>query len=435
MWFASGMVMMYVPFPSLSELERLSYLDPVDTTQIRIEPRETVSNCPSDYLSGLRLISIDSRPAFVCHYDSAPVTAVFADDGSEVSSLALASDNIHGPFFYDQWVVHQRFDPYRPFYRYDLGDSAGTQLYLSSLTGEVLQRTTTRQRTWNYLGAVIHWIYPTFLRKDWALWDQTVWWLSLAGIIGVLIGLYLGVSAFARLRRTGSRGISQYRAWLRWHHILGLFTGIVVLSWIFSGWLSMDHGRLFSVPDPTSDQVVALRGKSVREIASETSIADLIRPASAVEISFHAVAGNKILLSKTKNDDSSVASVTELELREAIALAWPGTEIANIYFVPEQDIYTNLREGNLPSGTYRIVLSDTSDTWIHVNSQNGEIVSVIDRSRRVYRWLYNGLHSLDFPGFVNQRPLWISTMTLLLLCGLAFSVTGIALAIKHLRRI
>jgi len=30
------------------------------------------------------------------------------------------------------------------------------------------------------------------------------------------------------------------------HHILGLFAATFVLMWIFSGWLSMDHGLLFS---------------------------------------------------------------------------------------------------------------------------------------------------------------------------------------------
>jgi hypothetical protein len=434
MWFGSGMIMIYVPFPSLSEQERLSYLEPVDTTGIRTEPGEAVSFCPSEDLSGLRLISISQRPAFVCHNASAPVAAIFADDGASFSPNDLASDELLGPFDYDQWVVHQRFDPYRPFYRQDLDDEAGTQLYISSLTGEVLQRTTSQQRVWNYFGAVVHWIYPTILRKDWALWDKTVWWVSLAGITGVLIGLYLGVVAFLRNHRSNHKGISPYRAWLRWHHILGLFTGTFILTWIFSGWLSMDHGRLFSTPDPTAIQVAAFRGKTFNEIASESSITDLTTISFAKEISFHAVAGQIIVLSKDNGNKPNMANVSESELRDGTRLAWPDAEIADISVISDDDIYTSLREGNLPRGTFRIELNDKSDTWIHVNSQNGEIVSVMDHSRRVYRWLYNGLHSLDFPGLVDQRPLWISIMTILLLSGLAFSITGTIVAFMHLRR-
>ncbi len=435
MWFASGMVMMYVPFPSLPDQDRLAYLDTIAASGIRIDPGTAVSRCPAGRLSGLRLISIAGRPAYICHVESMAVAAVFADDGSAVPVPAISAGGNRGPFDYDQWVVHQRFDPYRPFFRQDLNDAAGTQLYLSSRTGEIVLQTTARQRAWNYVGAVVHWIYPTVLRKDWALWDRTVWWLSLAGIAGVLIGLYLGGSAFFRVRRLRRAGLSPYRGWLRWHHVLGLVTGLVVFTWIFSGWLSMDHGRLFSIPDPTAEQVANFRGRSLREIAGQTSRAELTTFTPVKEISFHAVAGNTLILGRTGSGDPLTRTITRSELVTATGQAWPGTAITDISTVPEDDIYTSLREGSLPLGTYRIELDDNSDTWVHINSENGEIVSVMDRSRRTYRWLYNGLHSLDFPGLVDNRPLWILTMTLLLSAGLAFSLTGIVLAFNHLRRL
>lgn len=434
MWFASGMVMMYVPFPSLSEQARLSFLTPINTAEIRIEPIAALSRCTAGELAGFRLLSIDNRPAFVCHFAAMPVSAVFADDGSEVSLDGVAFAGFNGPFDYDQWIVHQQFDPYRPFFRQDLNDAAGTQLYLSSLTGEVLQRTTRPQRVWNYFGAVVHWIYPTILRKDWALWDKTVWWLALAGITGVSIGLYLGVTALIRSRRSSRGGFSPFRSWMRWHHILGLFTGLFVLSWIFSGWLSMDHGRLFSTPDPSLAQVAAFRGKSINELASELSIAELQALPSAKEISFHAVAGQVILSRKEGENPNGQTPITEAMLRAGIELAWPNSDITAISTVPENDLYTNLREGALPMGTFRIELDDDSATWIHVDSLNGEIVSTIDRSRRMYRWLYNGLHSLDLPGLIDNKPLWTVVMTALLASGLIFSITGIVVAFRHLRR-
>lgn len=445
MWFASGMVMMYVPFPSLSEQERLSFLDPVNTAEIRIEPFAALARCATGELSGLRLLSIDQRPAFVCHFPSTPVSAVFADDGTAVSRDNVASAGFNGPFAYDQWIVHQQFDPYRPFYRHDLNDDAGTQLYISSLTGEVLQRTTRQQRVWNYFGAVVHWIYPTILRKDWALWDKTVWWLSLAAMTGVVIGLYLGITAFIRSRRSSRGGISPFKSWMRWHHILGLFTGLFVLSWIFSGWLSMDHGRLFSTPDPAPAQVAAFRGMSIDDIARDTPVAELQAIPPAKEISFHAVAGQVILSRKDGENPIQQTTVTEAlfteapfteaRLREGITLAWPDSLITAISTVAEDDLYTNLREGSLPNGTFRIELDDESATWIHVDSRNGAIISTIDRSRRVYRWLYNGLHSLDLPGVIEHRPLWLSLMTVLLASGLIFSLTGVVIAFRHLRRL
>ena len=37
-WFASGLVMMYVPFPSLSEEEYVSRLEPIDWSRVSVGP-------------------------------------------------------------------------------------------------------------------------------------------------------------------------------------------------------------------------------------------------------------------------------------------------------------------------------------------------------------------------------------------------------------
>lgn len=51
----------------------------------------------------------------------------------------------------------------------------------------------------------------------------------------------------------------------------------------------------------------------------------------------------------------------------------------------------------------------------------------MDRSRRVYRWLFNGLHSFDFPGLTNHRPLWDIVILTLLTLGFVFSVIGVVI--------
>jgi len=67
---------------------------------------------------------------------SAVTAATVAERFSRTSTVGVS-----GPMEYDQWIVHQRFDPYRPFYRVRLNDDARTDLYVSARTGEVLQRT------------------------------------------------------------------------------------------------------------------------------------------------------------------------------------------------------------------------------------------------------------------------------------------------------
>ena len=144
---------------------------------------------------------------------------------------------------YDQWTVSGAFNRHRPLYRVALNDEAGTDLYVSSATGEVVCDTTRRERAWNYVGSVAHWIYPTVLRSRAAVWNTTVWSLSLAALIAALAGSVLGI---LRINLAEGRIASPYQGWHKWHHLLGLACMVFVVSWIFSGWLSMDSGRLFS---------------------------------------------------------------------------------------------------------------------------------------------------------------------------------------------
>ena len=71
-------------------------------------------------------------------------------------------------------------------------------------------------------------------------WDAAVWTFSLVALIAAISGRCLG----ARMRIRAAPGVTlSGLAWLA--PCLGLFSTVFVLTWISSGWLSMDHGRLF----------------------------------------------------------------------------------------------------------------------------------------------------------------------------------------------
>ena len=52
----------------------------------------------------------------------------------------------------------------------------------------------------------------------------------------------------------------------------------------------------------------------------------------------------------------------------------------------------------------RLILDDQASTWVHVDAATGHILSIMGRRRRLNRWLFNGLHSLDFSSFTERRP-------------------------------
>ena len=94
---------------------------------------------------------------------------------------------------YDQWTVSDEFDYDRPLFRYDLGDDAGTEVYASSRSGKIVLTTTRSVRMASYFGSIPHWIYPAPLRHHTTIWRALMWWLSLLGTIGAAIGVIVGV--------------------------------------------------------------------------------------------------------------------------------------------------------------------------------------------------------------------------------------------------
>src|ERR1700738_69814 len=45
----------------------------------------------------------------------------------------------------------------------------------------------------------------------------------------------------------------------------------------------------------------------------------------------------------------------------------------------------------------RAGFDDAAQTWFHIDPRSGEILGRTDSSGRSYRWLFNALHSFDFP--------------------------------------
>ncbi len=454
-WFLSGAVLIYHPFPSLTESERITHSANVNYLEISVSPRKAISAANISEPDRLRLIDYEGRPIYVLHAVNNTIITIGGDDGKKISPttcevagriaarfLNKPIDRVDELIDHDQWIVHQRFDPYRPFYRVHFKDADKTVLYVSERTGEVLQKTLRSERIWNYFGAVVHWIYPTVLRKNWALWDPIVWWIAFLGVVTTAAGLWLGVSRL-RVLKQANRFIfsSPFNSWLWGHHILGIFIGVFVLTWIFSGWLSMDHGRIFSQPNPQPKQVSNFRGVSMAQ-ASESVSTDAFKAIKDFrEAEIIAVGGKTFVLSKIENEltlyepsnDQSLlpTKLTQTLVSKAVERAWPESNAISAKKLENNDYYGKLRSESLPDSTLRIILNDPAQTWVHIDMRNGEILSVMDRSRRLYRWLFNGLHSLDFPGLTSHRPLWGVVILTLLTLGFVFSVIGVVIGWKR----
>jgi hypothetical protein len=306
----------------------------------------------------------------------------------------------------------------------------GTVVYVSEHTGEVVLMTTAAQRRIAYAGAVLHWLYFTPLRVHSAIWSAVIVWVSAAGSVMCLLGLAWGITAGIR---------SPYRGWLRWHHYAGLAFGVVTFGWVFSGMLSMDPWDWHPGTTPTREQREAFSGGPLDLIRSAKALA--ARSEMRASGSGTASAEREIDISTFRReprvvvDGRAAGAIADDRLLAAARDALHGAEIADRSRLDAYDAYYYDRDGELALPVLRVRFADAAATWLYIDPGRGAIVRKEVRLSRLNRWLYHGLHSLDFPFLYYRRPLWDLVVIVLSLGGLASVVTAAAPAWRRLRRL
>jgi hypothetical protein len=452
MWFASGMVMHFVPFPAPTEAERLAGLAPIDLGGVRRGPADAVAASAIAGADRVRLVERTDGPVYLIS-DSAHVAALHAADlsGAAVDSqplaLAIAADyasrrgwdavaaSVAAPSRYDQWTLAGGFDRHRPLYRVALNDRPGTELYVSSTTGEVVLTTARWQRTWNYFGSIAHWIYPTALRVHPAAWSVLLWWLSLLALIAAAAGAVVGV---LRIGAECGRLVSPYGGMKALHHWVGLACMAFVLSFIFSGWLSMDDGRLFSSGKPAAADAAALAGLPEWQAMPPDELNRVA--AAAIEVEWFAFGGRihrrerggtgeRFLFPAGEEHGEVLSAQTFLRPDDIDAAARRlGRPCKPAIAVDATDDYA-VSSTDPGAPVFRLVCGDD---WFDIDGENGVVLEKLDSSGRSYRWLYRGLHTLDFPVLTARPALRATLIVGLCGAGLIFSLTGVVIAWRRL---
>jgi len=180
-WFVSGIVFVYVGMPTLAAEERLQRLEPLDLRALAVSPAAAAERLKLPATPGrVRVAMLEGRPVY--RFQSGPGwRTVYADSGEPLTAFgaerALAVLRRYVPEYAatlryetrledaDQWTLQGVIRSNMPMHRIALDDAAGTEYYLSERTGEPVLRTTASGRFWGYLGAVLHWLYFTPLRR------------------------------------------------------------------------------------------------------------------------------------------------------------------------------------------------------------------------------------------------------------------------------
>lgn len=458
LWFGSGAVLLFVPYPSLTEVERFRWLQPLRLEYCCV-PLESVWNQVglTQGVERVRLLMAAGRPVYVIHFLDGTVKSLRADRGEPMSGIAhrdalriaqqgvpldgeIAAEALQD----DQWTVQQRFDPYRPLWKVPLHDANEREVYVSSKTGEVVMDTTVFERRWNTVGAVIHWLYVPVLRRHWAAWDQTVWWLAAAGVVTAVTGFVLGLQHLHHWRRQGHS--SPFGGIKRWHHLFGVAIGSVVCTWLLSGMFSMDHGRWFSIREPTVDQRQRFMGGTLVPEDIAVPLRDAMRQAqlgdAVKEVLVTKVGGVSYYVFRSDPEQQVVMSaVTALApylefglqtLRQAAKAVFPAHEIKGSEITHGDMYYYSTTHSPRPLPGLRVVLDDPARTWLHIDMKTGQLMELMDHSRRVYRWLFHGLHSWDIPFLLEHDRQRKILLLVFCVAGFLFSLSGVYLGIKVL---
>ncbi len=277
------------------------------------------------------------------------------------------------------------------------------------------------------------------LRQDGATWRQVVLWISGICIIVAVTGFWIGILRL-RLRRRYARGtVTPYRGWKAWHHIAGLIGGVFVLTWIFSGWLSLDPGRYFADQDLTRDMAARYAGHDAPQILAAFRSTP---PPGAVEARFVWVGGHPLMVLTDRDghqiatdpENGGPAKLTDDEIFAAASRLLPDAAMTTRLRLDEFDAYWYPHHDERPLPVLRAGFDDADGSWFYIDPRNGDLLTRIDNSGRTYRWLFNALHSLDFSLLLRHRPAWDILMWLLSLIGLIASTSGIVIGWHRLRR-
>ena len=443
--------MLYVPVPSLEAEERIEGLLPIAWEQVEYGPYS--SQRPRSDLREVTLEMRGDRPIWrLSPWEGSP-SSIWADTGeiavgagkeearniaqgfgqADVSDIRL----IHN----DQWSVPGGYDAHRPLWKAELASDAGQVLYISSTDGSVVLDTNARERFWNWLGSIPHWLYPRALREDQPLWRQVVMWVSGPCIIVAFTGIWIGLTRLRMGRRRFSGGkMTPYRGWMKWHHVSGLFGSAFLLLWIFSGWLSVDPWRLFASEGVSPASVRAYSG--VEQLPNPNIGALQPHASDARRVIVSSAAGNALARIQQPGGGDIVLDAASFEplnlddrqLFQAASKLVPGSQIFASATLTEPDAYWYAVHGEVPLPVLRFRFSDSEETWVHIDPETGELLSQSDSRRRTYRWLFDLFHRWDLNPLLSTWPARELLIWLMSLFGLISSVTAVYIGWKRLRR-
>ena len=458
MWFVTGMVLMYHTFPKVNNKQKTKVLDTLSVAHLP-DFNSVLHQIPDSMLEGtIRLDQFLGETKF--HVQAGKTECIIPADSlktfSEVnwnyikqtaekwcSAQVIRVDTLRK---LDQWIPFGQLKKDFPIYKFYYDDEENHQLYISSKSADVLQFTTSDQRFWAWVGAIPHWVYFTILRQDKDLWVKSVVILSALGILMTVSGIWVGIDAYLqRYRRQKTLASPYKKKWYWWHHVTGVLFGVFVLTWIFSGMMSLVDtpswlGR--TRKESSVDRVLSHRNVSSLnyKLDYRTVVKAYSGKIKSVEWdNFRNIPLYNIVTETDKvTIDASADTLRVLQLTEQDVLSViheiHGNHIPkNISLLTEYDAYYISKAGHLPLPVYRVNIDNEDKDTYYINPATGKYRHVNNHDRWGF-WMYQGLHSLKIKFLLDYPWVWTLVMWTLLTGGAVVSLSGVVLGYRYVAR-
>ena len=436
MWFLTGIVLVYHPYPKVSEKLLFSKKETLpsslpELSSVLSKTDGEVKSLSLKQFQGQTLFSLDNAPDVTFdvvekvakHWIDAPI--------KRVDTLRQR----------EQWVLFTKYDKELPIYKFYFDDAQKHELFISGRTAVVLQMTTSRQRLWAWLGAIPHKFYLPCIRRDVDVWQNTVAIVSGICLIAALTGWLLGIIIWIKRYRKKHVWQNPYKKrWYRWHFSYGLVFGVFLIGWALSGIFAMQRVPQWMVPMEGDYsfkssrlwgrgllpmEAYRLDYRKLRETYPYLKEVEWCRYANIP--TYRVIAGEEEFLVDASTDEIKSLQIPEETIVKGLKKIHGEEMEMKVSLLAEFDNYYLSRRVDLELPVYKIEVADANGSLYYVNTSTGYI-RYLNNNKIVRKWLFNGIHYLDIDWLVARPWLWYTCIWLL--CGgcLVVCISGLVLA-------
>ena len=308
-----------------------------------------------------------------------------------------------------------------------------------------MQYTDKDSRFWAWLGAIPHWVYFTSLRQDAELWIKVVVWLSGIGCAMCIAGIYLGIRDF-RLARKRKLTSPYKKFWYKWHHLIGLLSGLFVLMFCFSGMMSLARVQDWGLRAKLDiNPVTELRKMTPSPLDYPLDYREVVKayPGQIRQMEWSGFGDIPYYIVQTDNSDITIHANSECcvaplhltpeDIRSVLSKIHEAGDIKNIELLTAYDTYYISRKRRLDLPVWKVSVQDVDNSCYYINPANGQC-RYINTPSRWNHWMYPALHSLNIKVLVDHPVLWNIVMWGTMLGGTFGSLSGVWLGIRYLLR-